>query len=144
MVVGMGTVREGAYVMTVTDRGQGRRTPIEEYPLQSRHGLGKINYKVNDVKGHVCGVKIVGDEDDLILISTEGIIIRIAVSDVNIMSRYASGVRVMRLSENDSVVTFARADHAEEETSPVEAAEEDPAAEAAAAAAESAAEANEE
>ena len=134
IVVGMGAVREGACVMTVTDRGQGRRTPIEEYPLQSRHGLGKINYKVNDVKGHVCGVKIVDDDEDLILISTEGIIIRIAVSDVNVMSRYASGVRVMRLSENDSVVTFARADHAEEETTPVEASEADPAEEAEAAA----------
>lgn len=123
-VVGMGAVREGACVMTVTDRGQGRRTAIEEYPLQSRHGLGKINYKVNDVKGHVCGVKIVDDDEDLILISTEGIIIRIAVSDVNVMSRYASGVRVMRLSENDSVVTFARADHVEEETTAVENADE--------------------
>jgi len=121
IVVGMSAVSEGACVMTVTDRGQGRRTPIEEYPLQSRHGLGKINYKVNDVKGRVCGVKIVNDDEDLILISTEGVIIRIAVSDVNIMSRYASGVRVMRLSENDSVVTFARAEHAEEETAPVEA-----------------------
>lgn len=138
IVVGMSAVREGACVMTVTDRGQGRRTPIEEYPLQSRHGLGKINYKVNDVKGHVCGVKIVSDDEDLILISTEGIIIRIAVSDVNVMSRYASGVRVMRLSENDSVVTFARAEHAEEETTPVEAAEADPAEEAAAAAMEAA------
>ena len=119
-VVGMGAVREGACVMTVTDKGQGRRTAIEEYPSQSRNGFGKINYKVSEAKGHVCGVKIVDDEDDLILISTDGVIIRIAVTDVNIMSRYASGVRVMRLAENDRVVTFARTDHADEETEPVE------------------------
>ena len=110
--------------MTVTDKGQGRRTPVEDYPLQSRHGMGKINYKVNDVKGHVCGIKVVDDEDDLIMISNEGVIIRIAVKDVNVMSRYASGVRVMRLGESDSVVTFARAEHVDEETEAVEAPDE--------------------
>ncbi len=114
-VVGMAQLADGMTVMTVTDKGQGRRTPAEDYPLQSRHGKGKINYKVNDAKGYVCGVKVVSDEDDLILISNEGIIIRIAVKDVNTMSRYASGVRVMRLGENDSVVTFARTEHIEEE-----------------------------
>ncbi len=123
-VVGMAQLADGMTVMTVTDNGQGRRTPAEDYPLQSRHGKGKINYKVNDVKGHVCGVKVVSDEDDLILISNEGIIIRIAVKDVNTMSRYASGVRVMRLGENDSVVTFARAEHVEEEELPEGEAEE--------------------
>lgn len=124
-VVGMARIREGATVMTVTDKGQGRRTPVDDYPLQSRHGMGKINYKVNDVKGHVCGIKVVDEDDDLILISNEGVIIRIAVKDVNVMSRYASGVRVMRLSENDSVVTFARAEHVDEETEEVEAPDEE-------------------
>ncbi len=119
-VVGMAKISDGMTVMTVTDKGQGRRTPAEDYPLQSRHGKGKINYKVNDTKGYVCGVKVVSDDDDLILISNEGIIIRIAVRDVNVMSRYASGVRVMRLGENDSVVTFARTEHIEEEEEPEE------------------------
>ena len=119
-VVGMARITDGMTVMTVTDKGQGRRTPAEDYPLQSRHGKGKINYKVNDIKGHVCGIKVVNDDDDLILISNEGIIIRIAVKDVNVMSRYASGVRVMRLGEKDSVVTFARTEHVEGETEEVE------------------------
>ena len=119
-VVGMVPVREDGYVMTVTDRGQGRRTLMSEYPLQNRHGFGKINYKVNEVKGHVCGIKMVREEDDLIMISNEGVIIRIAVSDVNTMSRYASGVRVMRFGDSDRVVTFARADHVDEETTAVE------------------------
>ena len=55
-VVGMARITDGMTVMTVTDKGQGRRTPAEDYPLQSRHGKGKINYKVNDIKGHVCGI----------------------------------------------------------------------------------------
>ena len=102
--------------MTVTDRGQGRRTAIDEYKLQSRGGKGKINYKVNDLKGHVCGIKVVDEDDDMILISNDGVIIRIRVSDVNIMSRYASGVKVMRLMNEDSrVVAMARAEHDEEE-----------------------------
>lgn len=115
-IAGMARLREGATVMTVTDRGQGRRSEISEYKLQSRGGKGKINYKVNDVKGYVCGIKVVDENDDLILISNDGVIIRIRVSDVNVMSRYASGVRVMRLMNEDSrVVTFARAEHDEDE-----------------------------
>ena len=115
-IAGMARLREGATVMTVTDRGQGRRSEISDYKLQSRGGKGKINYKVNDIKGYVCGIKVVDENDDLILISNDGVIIRIRVSDVNVMSRYAYGVRVMRLMNEDSrVVTFARAEHDEDE-----------------------------
>lgn len=126
-VISMARLREGASVMTVTTMGQGRRTPITEYRLQSRGGFGKINYKVNEKRGEVAGVRVVDENDDLILIADDGVIIRIRVSDVNLMSRYASGVRVMRLAEGSRVVTFARADHDdEEETVSVEAvAEED-------------------
>ena len=120
-VVGMVAAREDACIMTVTDKGQGRRTPVSDYPIQGRNGMGKINYKVNDIKGHVCGIKVVREDEDLILISNDGIIIRIAAADVNIMSRYATGVRVMRLSENDSVVAFATAEHLDEETEKVDA-----------------------
>lgn len=124
-VVGLARLRENATVMTVTDKGQGRRSAISEYSLQNRGGFGKINYKVSDVKGHVAGIKVVDDTDDLIMISDDGVIIRIRVSDVNIMSRYASGVRVMRLNENSSLVSIARAEHDdEEEVSSVEQVEE--------------------
>lgn len=122
-VVSMARLRENATVMTVTTMGQGRRTAIDEYRLQSRGGYGKINYKVSEIKGEVAGVRVVDDTDDLILIADDGVIIRIRVSDVNVMSRYASGVRVMRLAEGSRVVTFARAEHdEEEETETVEAA----------------------
>lgn len=114
-VIGMARIREGATVMTVTTKGQGRRTAIEEYRLQARGGFGKINYKTSDVKGDVAGVKVVDEKEDLILIADDGIIIRIRVSDINVMSRYAGGVRVMRLSPEAHVVTFARAEHDDEE-----------------------------
>jgi DNA gyrase subunit A len=115
IIVGMSPIRENSTVMTVTDKGQGRRTSTEGYKVQSRGGFGKINYKVSDEKGYVIGIKVVDDTDDLILISNDGVIIRIKVSDVNIMSRYASGVKVMRLSGDAKVVTFARAEHDDEE-----------------------------
>lgn len=114
-VVGLARLRENATVITVTDKGQGRRSEISEYNLQNRGGYGKINYKVSDIKGYVAGIKVVDDTDDLILISDDGIIIRIRVSDVNVMSRYASGVRVMRLAEGSKLVSFARAEHDDEE-----------------------------
>ena len=114
-MVGMARLREGATVMTVTTKGQGRRTAIEEYKLQARGGYGKINYKTNEIKGDVAGIKVVDEDEDLILIADDGIIIRIRVSDVNVMSRYASGVRVMRLSPDARVVSFARAEHDDEE-----------------------------
>ncbi len=125
-VVSMARLHEGATVMTVTNKGQGRRTSTEEYRLQARGGYGKINYKTNDIKGYVAGVKVVDDNEDLIMIADDGIIIRIRVSDVNVMSRYASGVRVMRLSPDAQLVTFARAEHDdEEEIAAVEAAVEE-------------------
>ena len=114
-VVSMARLREGASVMTITTLGQGRRTSPEEYRLQARGGYGKINYKQIEQRGEVAGVPVVDEDEDLILIADDGVIIRIRVSDVNLMSRYASGVRVMRLSEGSKVVTFARAEHDEEE-----------------------------
>ena len=102
---------------------QGRRSEISDYRVQGRGGYGSINYKVNDLKGYVCGIKVVDETDDIILISNDGVIIRMHVSDINVMSRYASGVRVMRLSGDARVVTFARAERDdEEETETIDAA----------------------
>lgn len=125
-IVGLARLRENATVMTVTDKGQGRRSEISEYGIQNRGGYGKINYKVSEAKGYVAGIKVVDETDDLIMISDDGIIIRIRVSDVNIMSRYAGGVRVMRINEGSKLVSFARAEHDDsEETAKVEVLEED-------------------
>lgn len=114
-VISMARLRQGAYVMTVTELGQGRRTALSEYRPQTRGGFGKLNYKQTEKHGKVAGVRVVDEDEDLILIADDGIIIRIRVSDVNVMSRYASGVRAMRLSEGSKVVTFAPAEHDEEE-----------------------------
>ena len=112
-VVGLARVREGATVLLVTNKGYGRRTEIESYRLQKRGGFGILNYKVDDKRGYVCSIRIVDEEDDAIMISDNGIIIRIRVSDVRVMGRYAHGVRVMRLPEGTELVAFTRAEHDE-------------------------------
>ncbi len=110
-VVGMARVRAGATLLTVTENGYGKRTEIESYRIQNRGGYGLTNYKVDDIRGHVCGIKIVDEEDDIILISSDGIIIRILTSDIRIMGRIAKGVRVMRVGGGAKVVAFTRAEH---------------------------------
>ena len=105
-VIGAGVCRPGATVLTITEDGKGRRSRIDDYRITKRGGLGIRNY----AKGGVAGIKIVDETDDLILISANGILIRIHASDINVQSRYGSGVRVMRLAEGDKVAMVARVD----------------------------------
>ena len=105
-VVGAGVCRPGATVLTITEDGKGRRSRIDDYRITKRGGLGIRNY----AKGGVAGIKIVDETDDLIRISANGILIRIHASDINVQSRYGSGVRVMRLAEGDKVAMVARVD----------------------------------
>ena len=109
-VVGVGILRPGATVFTVTEQGKGRRSRVDDYRIQSRGGKGIRNY----TKGCVAGIKVLDDEDDVILISQEGIVIRMHAADINLQSRYGSGVRVMRLAEGDRVVTVARTEHSDD------------------------------
>ena len=110
-VVSIARVREGASVLTVTDKGLGRRVKLDDYRIQNRGGYGMLNYKVSDDKGYVCGIKIVDEEDDIIMIATDGVIIRIRACDIRIMGRYATGVKLMRVSGEDRVVAVTRAEH---------------------------------
>ena len=121
-VVGVGLLRPGATLFTVTEQGKGRRSRIDDYRIQRRGGKGIRNYS----RGAVAGIKVLDDTDDIIMISMEGVVIRMHAADINIQSRYGSGVRVMRLAENDRVVTVARTeyDDTQELAKPEEEAEE--------------------
>lgn len=112
-VVSMARVREGADVLTVSEKGLGRRSSLDAYRIQNRGGFGMLNYKVSDEKGYVCGIKVVDETDDIIMISSDGIVIRLRASDVRIMGRYATGVRMMKLQGDNKVVAFTRAEHDE-------------------------------
>ena len=109
-VVGMARVRKesGATLLTVSESGLGRRTEVSQYRLQSRGGKGIRNYYV-DKNGPVAGVRMVDEDDDVIIITDDGVIIRIPVREITVQSRYGGGVRAMRVSEESRVVTLARA-----------------------------------
>ncbi len=109
-VVSMARVRDGAAVLTVAENGLGRRVALENYRIQRRGGYGMMNYK----NGGVCGIKVVDDEDDIIMISTDGVVIRIRACDISIMGRYSKGVRLMKVSEKGKVVAFTRTEHEED------------------------------
>ena len=113
-VVGMSVVREGANLLTVTETGYGRRSEFADYRLQSRGGKGIINYRTS-LYGDVAAIKSVDDEDDIIMISTDGVIIRIQAGTLGTITRGGKGVRVMRVSEGEKLVTLARAAHEEPE-----------------------------
>lgn len=113
-VVSMARYREGASLLTITDKGLGRRTNTALYPLQNRGGYGVKNYNVSEIKGNVCGIKIVDDTDDIVMISTSGVIIRFKASDISLCGRTASGVKVMKFADDESrVVAFTRVEHDE-------------------------------
>ena len=113
-VVGAARAREGGMLLSVTENGYGKRTPIDEYVRgesgvpQHRGGLGMKNYKVTDKTGKVADCKVVSDDDDILLISDDGTIIRMAVSDISIYGRSTQGVRVMRVAEGSRVISVAR------------------------------------
>ncbi len=110
-----------ATILTVTDKGMGRRCAISSYRLQNRGGFGLKNYPVNEEKGYVCGIRTLGPDDDVILISNDGVIIRFRANDLRTMGRPASGVRVMRLTDESRVASFTRTAHDEdEETTEIE------------------------
>ena len=113
-IVGMAVLREGAYVLTVTETGFGRLSSPDNYRIQKRGGKGLLNYHV-DRFGYVASIRVVDLEDDVILISEDGVIIRIMASSIRVCARPSKGVRVMKLQEGSRVATLARAPHEEGE-----------------------------
>ena len=112
-VVGAELYEAGKCLLTVTERGYGKRTQVEEYirggdEPQSRGGKGMKNYNLTEKTGLVAGIRVVGEDDDVMLIENGGVIIRMAASDISIYSRATQGVRVMRLEEGNSVIGVER------------------------------------
>lgn len=118
-VIGMAVLSGGGEVLTVSETGNGRRSPFSEYRIQSRGGKGLINYHVEKY-GDVAAVIVVEDTDDIIMIASDGVIIRIAADGINTLSRTSKGVRVMKVNPGEKLVTIARAEHDEEEAQQLE------------------------
>ena len=124
-VVGMVKAEEDGLLLTVTESGLGRRSRVEDYRLQSRGGKGIRNYDTQEKGTLVAAVRAVRDGEDVILISDDGVIIRIPAEQINIQSRYAGGVRVMRIGEGGRVVSVENVPRDEEETGTGEVPEEE-------------------
>ena len=114
-VVAMEVVREGGTMLTVTESGYGKRTELEEYRLQSRGGVGIINIQTSERNGKVVGIAYVHDDDELMLISQQGKILRMVAKDIRAIGRATQGVRLLGLDEGDQVVSVARLAEREEE-----------------------------
>ncbi len=112
-VVGMTEIDDSSVILTVTETGYGRRSLSEDYRLQSRGGQGVTNYNTEKY-GDVATVLSVTGEEDIIMIASNGIIIRIATNEISTFSRPAKGVRVMRVAEGEKILSIVTADHAEE------------------------------
>lgn len=128
-VIGGVLAKLGSMLLAITENGYGKRTPIEEYirsggEPQHRGGFGLRGYQITEKTGKAAGVKVVQEDDDILIISDDGTIIRMAAADVNVYSRTAQGVRVMRVSEGTKVISLARVPQEEDKNQTEEAAEE--------------------
>ena len=107
-VIGMQLNTQGDYLLIVSEKGLGKRTSVGEFTVQNRGGKGVKCYKITEKTGNVVGVKAVNDDNEIMLITTEGIVIRISCSDISILGRITSGVKLMDLDENISVASIAK------------------------------------
>lgn len=117
VVIGMGVFIEDTSLLVVAERGFGKRTELDEYKVQTRGGKGILTYRVTDKTGKIAGMKLVNDKDDIMLISSDGTIIRINVKDISILGRATQGVTLMRMDESVYLVGVARIINEDEDSS---------------------------
>ena len=117
-VIGGVLAKLGSMLLAITENGYGKRTPVEEYRITNRGGLGVKNYEITEKTGPVVGIKVVDGSEDLLLVTQSGTLIRTDVDSIRIAGRATQGVIVMRLKEEgDSVIAMALADKEPAETS---------------------------
>ena len=120
-VIGAGSTSAGSALLTITEKGYGKRTPVEEYSVHGRGGLGIKNYKVTDKTGKIADVKVVNDEDDILVITDDGTIIRMSAANISLLSRATQGVRIMRIMDGSRVICIEKTDREEESAEETEA-----------------------
>ena len=106
-IIGMCPAKEDAKLLTVSENGYGKRTELSEYKCQSRGGNGMMTYRVSDETGNIAGMKVVTADEDIILITSEGVIIRMDADDISTYGRVTKGVRLVRLGKDVTVVAMA-------------------------------------
>ena len=119
-LVGAEVADETKSILTVTENGYGKRTSIDEYRLQSRYGKGIMNYNITDKTGKIAGIQMVDDTMDVMMISDDGTMIRMPVSDISEYRRVTQGVILMRLSDDVHVISIAATEKEEEDVEAIE------------------------
>ncbi|HYF82280.1 MAG TPA: DNA gyrase subunit A [Clostridia bacterium] len=114
-VIGMDILEEGADLLVISEKGFGKRTPVGEYRVQTRGGKGILTSKITSKTGHVVGMKVVKDNDEIMIINMSGIIIRLNVNEVSEMGRSTQGVKLMRVPKDESIVSIAKISSLDEE-----------------------------
>lgn len=114
-VIGMDICSDDSTLLVVTEKGFGKRTSIDEYKVQTRGGKGILTYRISDKTGCVAGMMMVTDDDDVMLITKDGTIIRIAAKEISIIGRATKGVTLMGVGDGGEVVSVAKTEHVEEE-----------------------------
>ena len=114
-VVAMQLNSQGYYLLVVSENGMGKMTSISEFAVQNRGGKGVKCYKITEKTGNVIGAKAVNEENEIMMINTEGIIIRLQCSDISILGRITSGVKLINLPDGVTVASFAKVREKEEE-----------------------------
>ena len=114
-VVGAGNSLAGEAVLTITEKGYGKRTLLSEYSIHGRGGIGIKNYQVTDKTGGIADVKMVNPSEDILVISDDGTIIRMAVDHISVLGRSTQGVRIMRLAEGSRVISIERTEREQSE-----------------------------
>ncbi len=114
-VVGMEIVRDDSTILTVTENGYGKRSTLEDYRSQGRGGKGVITIKITEKNGRVTGIAQVSEDDEIILITANGKVLRIRAKDISVQGRNTQGIRLFDIDEGDKVVSFAKVAEREEE-----------------------------
>ena len=123
-VVAMQLNSQGHYLLVVSEKGMGKRTSISEFTCQNRGGKGVKCYKITEKTGNVVGAKAVNEENEIMMITTAGIIIRLQCADISILGRITSGVKLINLSEGVTVASVAKVRDKDDEKKPVNSEEE--------------------
>ena len=116
-VIGAGSSGEGTSVLSITENGYGKQTDLSEYPVHGRGGVGVKNYGISAKTGNIVGIKLVNESEDILIITDDGIMIRVAASNISSYSRSAQGVRVMRLNPGSKIICIEKTEHEQEEES---------------------------
>ena len=114
-VIGMQLVTQGSDLLIVSEKGMGKRTLINEFVTQNRGGKGVKCYKITEKTGNVVGIKAVDEDDEIMIINTEGIVIRMLISGISVLGRVTSGVKLINLKDGDLVASIAKVRDEEKE-----------------------------